>query len=1842
MQDDDLLADWPYATRYLLNTLDPFLIEKHAVSILCRALNIGRLTGFVGAGGSMAYGRITWRDLVQQALEEVITTFDGIPDSAKTKRMESLYQTVKFLNKGGPNEVDGDRLPMRYQLCEELDNAMQNFKDPKNNKSLREKTKAFTIDDSGHASRILKQGLFAPERGVSQDDFDPKGLASGQSRRALFSHQTCRLLWGKWCDASKTPLAALVAAIRAHCERREPRGSALLPTDRYIVEVLLRCLPLADGKQLIVEQSALADAIMGEPTRHELIPEYRDPLLLLYERLRITRYLTTNYDGEIEKLLKEVGLRRRSPSDDSLHADRAASTLANPSRSAIVFSRNTIGELTAFASLPRTRSGSVVHLHGRSGPGKSRTIIVTEADYQRQYVAQDEVRDLVDNAIRLAFGSSPLLFVGSNMGEDDILRPLRQFMSTTTRLEDRVAIALIPSIKKSRRQTEEKISLLGRYGVYAIHFGKAGMRADGEKDGTFIRDPAERDSRQADWLGWVSAIAEELKTALDIIAREIPAKPRPLDPPFADQMKSDLAKANLAIATLIDGGPAGKPDNVAFTTAAAGGSDRKELVAPNLIESVDADLEFETRCTPSVEAESERHLSIAFEVDVINAVTEFCRLMDGLCGSTQEAERRQWAGAARAALTGAYDSLLTIFTCARLIRVRWEWDSWSERWFRLPEPRRSINAPVAAREVPASTERVSKRIRPGAAITARHALALSFNPEDEPEKGRFYAHVPSQSLKHLVSALNRDTDSVEGFRRHRGRRILLLTARRGVGKGHFFSSLQDVSEGGNFDVLLDALAAKGAAGDNVEWDTIGFFNLSWSHEIMSVFDRIALLLHNRTSELCADSPTTAAALKRGWDSLAEDRLGKLRFALSSFTKAAESSENKPALRTFIGINSFGALFDQNGEPKNGEIKRILSILLDPAFKEAPVDFFLVCDEARIPALFRKAGLRDSFALSLLHRDPLDERNRRLLKEREQTLDLAEQKAKGVPDAFIAVHNLHEARAAVITAAFFTRVGLLITRHRLAENRNTWERLCRAAGRRPNEDCTYHRNMFFADSAAVRVRRQFQAWETLATQSGLDTAVHIPLLVAHMLIVAELNNPTDKGDPNTCLDHLLKAFVERSPDVPDASPIERLRSCSEVLLRELAAENPEAQQEDMRALLDEAAKIYNQEMRTLFDAVHRGRYMLTLVLAAAYETTASLTNEVETNCLESKIRFVAKDCVRFLERVRASVVGAGPRRYSDLLIEETLALYRRHHEQREFSPIRPSDGSEPVRLVPEEFRLLQDILWHLSVIGQPTELEVLATCPRIREAVALKMSKAAKGGPQIPSDKDVRDAVNDALGLAIFRCLVFRVRGAVDRDKGGDEPERFTVHSLVQRYFYERMGAAAAAEYLQSDQFTVSMYATQPDDAPKLSAEARSEIFQVLCALVSYPGGAATSDWKPGCWGPPGPGQDASVLSRERKRLLRAAYGIVRSVYSVAVIARFDAFTRSEHDDVVAIGHMEEHRRLVRWMSHLAAKFWNEKSILEGESGPFYDDEIVWLYNECAVLSLAEGRLADATQLFTVAHRAAGRLENSDVGPLRLRILLNRSLVDIERGDIARARSQLKPIATIEPALEHAVPPMLAIGYLGLIDHIEGDYEAARDKYNATIEGLQQLKRSRALSIFCRHFGDLLRELDADSAEAEQMLARALRHAQEGSHEDQRYHAIMSSVRLRVKHGDVRIIRSVQDDLDAAERYALAADMPRLLAEIFECRGMLYQRLGDSRLAAAAATSCVEISSLHDLRLRKINGLLLLADIYVQRGRPDDAQPVVRLAAEMAKSVKYYAALQEVRKLEQAVFTHSPR
>src|SRR5262245_25388579 len=162
-----LLSDWPYARDYLLSTMDGELIEEHASLHLSRALNIGSVVAFLSAGVSMAYGRISWRQLVIELAEEAGKAYRDLKKAYKRepvpRRLVVLQRNLNRLRIGQPSrdEIKPDRYPSIFQLCAELSAAINSDEKYKGSsqQGFAERVKLRTRDGHFHAISLLARHL---------------------------------------------------------------------------------------------------------------------------------------------------------------------------------------------------------------------------------------------------------------------------------------------------------------------------------------------------------------------------------------------------------------------------------------------------------------------------------------------------------------------------------------------------------------------------------------------------------------------------------------------------------------------------------------------------------------------------------------------------------------------------------------------------------------------------------------------------------------------------------------------------------------------------------------------------------------------------------------------------------------------------------------------------------------------------------------------------------------------------------------------------------------------------------------------------------------------------------------------------------------------------------------------------------------------------------------------------------------------------------------------------------------------------------------------------------------------------------------------------------------------------------------------------------------------------------------------------------------------------------------------------------------------------------------------------------------------------------------------------
>lgn len=658
---------------------------------------------------------------------------------------------------------------------------------------------------------------------------------------------------------------------------------------------------------------------------------------------------------------------------------------------------------------------------------------------------------------------------------------------------------------------------------------------------------------------------------------------------------------------------------------------------------------------------------------------------------------------------------------------------------------------------------------------------------------------------------------------------------------------------------------------------------------------------------------------------------------------------------------------------------------------------------------------------------------------------------------------------------------------------------------------------------------------------------------------------------------------------------------------------------------------NSPFRKIYLALGRNRIAMTLVLAqAAAIVRAAAANE--------GARAFENYANRVSSRLATQIHEAFPDAAIQFVLDEWGAMHRRGAAVQAWKAgletICPASFAGRPDLAGPSWELMLELLWHLAVISHPVEFAVLAGCPGV-------VCQPALSGLDAEASRAV---VRFALEVCVERRLAFRIRprqgwfhaddspgGQVD--PGTDDGIRYTVHRAVQRHFVRTMGGRNV-DSTEWDQFTTSLYASQRDELPSISARAHHRLTGLVDGLIGFAG-------------PAGDGETASAADPRAVWIeaarLRAAYFVARSSYSLGVLSHIARLV-DEDDTPYASGLMEEYRRRVRWITHRARSLEQRAGggdeRLRRAARPFLAGEVVWLYAECGALSLTQGKMEDADTLLQLALRAVRRIEADEQGSMHVRILLHLAMTHIERGRPGEARGLLEPIAHRVDG--HRVPPLLAEFYLGLIDHLGGDYGRAKTRYDNARKGLAALGRNRAEALVTKHLADLeFATSTGDRGHAMGLVREAMSVAQRGGHEDVRMLAMLTHVRLRhAAHQGA----GPDDDyalLDTVQQYARRMGMPRIACITHELRARLLLAQGETRMSMQEATASLRVAAMYDLKLMKAKALLTLAEICWRRKERKLAADLVREGGELANATEYFSCVRGFRALEVVISSDGP-
>jgi tetratricopeptide (TPR) repeat protein len=1590
------------------------------------------------------------------------------------------------------------------------------------------------------------------------------------------------------------------------------------PAMRFVVAALARVLPSVEQRVLTAAPPATAS-----PTRQRsrFVPPQHDPLLRLARGLGVSRFITTNYDLDLERLLCDLGFKGGTP-PKGLTAEPAGTVtrtaLGAEARDSI-FAPERATEMIDFSLHGPDHAVDIVHLHGRVTQPES--MLITDDDYLRQYMQRGAQSDLSEQAIALAFTSNPMVFIGSGVSEDDILRPLRQFLTERQSRSDRQAVALMPANGTQARETAETIALYSRYGVLTHHYGVGAVRTkDGDRS---VYKP----------VRWLAEFTTLLGACRQLFEAYIEVCRSLQQAPAAHTL--DVANESFQ--------RAGEPlrQDPAASSAASAVKCFRQLSEG--LETEDHRLQLpEVRDTaliviadgPALELhDADPETFGALEMATLTAVAAAAHaLAHGAVsipdGGDLEAVSRQLreAQAFRELAYGLREALVGMALTIKLAALQARHQHWQSGRSRLPQPRPELApgrtaTPAAAGKRPRGPQLTGmKRQHCPVWITTRHPLALKPSPgeadaqgaaqpetrvsTDAPKSDRFFSDAPSQTFQTFsLSMLTRAAD--EGHLT--GRRVFVLYGDRGVGKGHFFEALRTPRRLGEFiEWTWPAHTAP------IDYAAAAYFNFSFSLEVVSCFDQINSLLVHRAHQVF-DWPKDSPQQRQVEE--AQAQLGKNRVALLKHLLKIYSNTPSPKRRVLVALSPFNMLFDERGDAKNAELFRLVDAVLGQDSRKAPIDWLLLCSGSPLPSMFRiphapRGPLKHPqingwathgprFELAPLQRE-----------------DIIPKGARRVADA---ISRLQARMDGNWAAPAIAQGGSAAA----------------ATARRPDAEPQPREALPALDRAWFHVLREAKTANTLAKyfpEVMLCLCLRAGTLYGQRGAVASAtaSRPVEHLPSDQVAGELSQLILSKSRTFEDADRMVGKLPLTVVEFAAAQALLPGLSDPDGN---EKTAGLLDADCRAIYRSLHKSRYLVTLASAVA----AELAWPDGSNRTALQVATVVGWWRGLLQSLSSSLANDKP----DLIVNQVLNRYHDLHGQalalpRELRLTSLKGHEEALRRVrgPLGWELQQHLLWHLAVAGHPIEADVLAEAPQVRLACRPILDDSR-------APEQTAELLCQVLDLMVRRCLIFRIepaqRNSAPDAPGTDRPNwRFTTHRFMQRAIFRKLHAPHV-EHSHVDQFSLSMWATQPDDVPRPNRAAAEQVSNLLAAWTGFP-----KDPKHVMQASPyhsalhrAAGADDPVQRTLPARLLRASLGVVRTVFSVGVVSHFHDFSTEGQASSEPGGYFEQHRLQVRWLIEQARDLVLAGGLPEDAApearAPFFPEEIVWLYNECGLFALVQGRLESAAGYFGVALRAAEKIEPTDAhGALWCRIHLNLAVTDIERGRIREARKNLQVIYSIED--ENPILRLLARGYLALVEHYSGNSALAKTWFSEVIEDLDTFGQSRSVAIFSRHLAELYRlGGEADRGEAVRAADRAIAAATKGGHEDVRQLVRLTRVRLAMEDllSDER--DSIARRLDEIERYALDMGMPRLLADITYAKASHLLKLGETRHATSLACKCIQVSTANSLRLRQMTAIGLLGRICEARGFHEASRHLLNRSFALAEACDYSHVRASVRR-----------
>lgn len=535
-----------------------------------------------------------------------------------------------------------------------------------------------------------------------------------------------------------------------------------------------------------------------------------------------------------------------------------------------------------------------------------------------------------------------------------------------------------------------------------------------------------------------------------------------------------------------------------------------------------------------------------------------------------------------------------------------------------------------------------------------------------------------------------------------------------------------------------------------------------------------------------------------------------------------------------------------------------------------------------------------------------------------------------------------------------------------------------------------------------------------------------------------------------------------------------------------------------------------------------------------------------------------------------IAAAGRRHASERLLRIKRVLSDTHPYARTSKMI-----GEAIAAIDEEWNgLALKLLERLAVFMRPVTDVTLNVCCES----SLKEIKAPEG-------KDIRSLVDDLLGGS----LLHRVHGSADHYS-------YTVHPTVRGYVYQRIHHASTdlIPNFTLPGFTAGTATVDPGSSPE-SAVVVKDIFDRLQTRAEE---AMASE--NGC--------------ETARELCRAAFGVARSRMEANTSPRwttYDNYLRI----LIKLGNLAK---------SLSPRLWDyaerhDLHAVEDAVGPFYSDELAWLYNEIGLTCYAEGSMLDAHAVWEQGHEINRVIDSFEEGGRYLfQSLCNLGAVYVHYGVLNTAELYLREAEQVNHHLGDEDHAGRITGYLGLVQHLRGDLQHADEKYIEAVGKLKEARNPRAESIFLRHRADLkIQQRDFDTADQCIQTSRSLAEAE-------RYPELIAYSRLSLGH----LYRKQKEYAKAQREYNAVYDagrrigMRRLQAEALTELSRLAYDLGDAQLARERAIESLRIANELVLGLRQTHDLVVLGLATIETGQADLGVSYLRHAKKLADRQEY--------------------